>query len=707
MSAEPGCVVERLNGREACFVRLSGSIDGALDLAAVGAFDRPTTLDLSGVVSITSQGVGRFTSLMSTLPFGMPAYLFGCPPCIVDQLNLVQNFAGAAEVLSVRACFSCACGLEEERLVDVLADGARIRSGRIPLPACSRCDALMRVVEDDSFQFVAHKGARRLDPHSKKMLAQLGVYDEVAPEQRPLSLRKVVDGDNVVIRMEGCFVESTRLARRVDDEGIVAIALRRLVVRAEGQTAFSRFIARIAATARELVLCEVPPQLARWLATEHELTTKLKLESLLVPIRCTTCTELSLGKMTLIGDAPAPRCPRCGKVASWTSVPADVPKLRAGGIPSANAIALVERADALFSESAIEAKLAAQGNRPHPDELPLQIGGYKILRPLSAGGMAEVLLATRTSLGGVEKPVALKRFRRELFHSAPTSIAMFLAEARLAAQLNHPNVVQIFDVGESDGDLYIAMELIDGKDLRELLDLGRPAPPHLVAHIGLELARALAYLHHAKDLRGRPMQIVHRDVSPQNVLVDRSGRVVLIDFGVALAGEGELQKRRRAVAGNLAYMSPEQCYGEPLDGRSDLFSLGVVMWELLAGMPLFRRPNANATRAALLAGEVPPLPHVPEPLHSLVRQLLHPDLTGRPTSAQDVAHALDAMMPQLGDRIAPTEVGAFIEAALKPSSLPTPPMAPAPPAPAHPSRRFVYLTAAITALSLAAYFFLR
>jgi serine/threonine-protein kinase len=265
---------------------------------------------------------------------------------------------------------------------------------------------------------------------------------------------------------------------------------------------------------------------------------------------------------------------------------------------------------------------------------------------------------------------------------------MFLAEARLAAQLSHPNVVQIFDVGEADGDLYIAMELIDGQDLRELVESGRPTPAHLCAHIGLEIARALAYLHDAKDLRGRTLQIVHRDVSPQNLLVDRTGRVVLIDFGVALAGEGELQKRRRAVAGNLAYMSPEQCYGEPLDGRSDLFSLGVVLWELLQAGPLFRRNDAAATRDALLAGQIPRLHGVPAALEDLVRHLLHPDIDGRPASADEVARLLDAMIPELGGRITPAELAMYMQAALSPGTAPVvarpapviaaPPAAPAP-----------------------------
>lgn len=667
MSAEASCVVERINGRGSAFVRLSGIIDDAFDPSALGALDRPTALDLSGVQAITSAGVGRFRAFMATLTTGNPTYLVDCPPCIVDQLNLVQGFAGSAEVLSVRAMFACTtCESTQEQVVDLLADGARIRSGRPPLFDCPRCGAPTRLVEDDTFSFVAHKAVRRLDPRVAAMLAQLGVFTEAAPEHKPLSVRKVVDGAHVAIRLDGAFVSWTRLERVAEDEGIVVLELPRLVVRPDGVAPFARYMAAVAASAREVVVSEVPPSLARLFAGNEALAPSVKIASLLAPVRCTVCSELALCRLPLHEPEHEPHCPRCGKTASWTSPLRGLEHLRARGAPSSEASALLERSDALFSQAAIEEKLVGRSSRAPTDELPTQVGGYKIVRPLSAGGMAEVLLATRSSLGGVEKPMALKLFRRELFQAAPAAIAMFLAEAKLAAQLSHPNVVQIFDVGEAGGDLYIAMELIDGVDLRELVETGKPTPPHLCAHIGLEIARALAYLHDAKDLRGRTLQIVHRDVSPQNLLVDRTGRVVLIDFGVALAGEGELQKRRRAVAGNLAYMSPEQCYGEPLDGRSDLFSLGVVLWELLAARPLFRRGDAEATREALLAGAVPLLPGVPAELDALVRRLLCPDLVDRPSSANEVARDLDALIPRLGGRVTPAELATYVGLALKP-----------------------------------------
>ncbi len=713
MSSDASCVVERVSGGDATFIRLSGAIDEALDVSAIGPLDHPTALDLSGVASISSGGIGRFTAFSSLRPPGTPLYLVECPPCIVDQLNLVQGFAGSAEVLSVRAEFSCtSCGAEEQQVVDLLAEGARIRSGRPPMVVCSRCQSPMRLVEDDTFQFVAQRGVRRLDSRTAAMLAQLGVFTESAPEHKPISVRKVVDGEDMALRMEGAFVESTRLERVADTEGIVVLELPRLQLRPRGVAPFVRFVSALAATSKELVVSEVPPQLARLFAGDEKLTSTIKIASLLAPVRCTACNELALGKMVVHEPPSDPHCPRCGTKAHWASPIQGLDRLRSGGLPSVSALSLLERCDGLFSQSAVEAKLVGRTPQPAEEELPAQIGGYKIVRPLSAGGMAEVLLATRSSLGGVEKPMALKRFRRELFQAAPTAIAMFLAEARLAAQLSHPNVVQIFDVGEADGDLFIAMELIDGQDLRELVETGKPTPAHLCAHIGLEISRALAYLHSARDLRGRALQIVHRDVSPQNLLVDRTGRVVLIDFGVALAGEGELQKRRRAVAGNLAYMSPEQCYGEPLDGRSDLFSLGVVLWELLAAAPLFRRSDAHATRGALLAGVIPPLPGVPGPLDDLVRHLLHPDIAARPASADEVARELDAMIPRLGGRITPAELATYMSFALKPGTqtvahISTLEVDPSPAPRGSIDLRWLYLLLVVTLLGLVAYASLR
>jgi serine/threonine-protein kinase len=662
-----GVVVERVRGREVVFLRFSGRIDERFDEKAV-VIDGPSAIELSGVRAITSVGVRNFSTMLKRAARSGPSYLVDCPPCIVDQLNVVRGFAGGSEVLSARAFFACDCGIEEERLIDVLSEGPRIRAGQPPEARCGRCGAEMRLVEDDSFRFVSSCGARRLDLRVRATLLDLGLYSAIALEDRPLAVHKVVEGADVALRLEGAISGRSRLERVAEDDGIVVLLLGGLIMRAEGTESFSRFLVAQRERAKELILVDVPPQLVGLFATGALPLERTKVDSLLMPVRCDECAELALTTIRLHEAESVSRCPRCGRPAQLVGASQGREAMRVNGPPSPEAHALLARVDRLYSQALSDARLVGRtaASGAAAADLPGQIGGYRILRPLSAGGMAEVLLASRESLGGVEKVVALKRFRRELFQAAPAAIAMFLAEARLAAQLSHPNIVQIFDVGENDGDLYMAMEYVDGRDLRELVDRGRPMPPHIVAHVALEVARALAYLHDARDLRGRPLQIVHRDVSPQNVLVDKSGRVVLIDFGVALAGEGELQKRRRKVAGNLAYMSPEQCYGEPLDGRSDLFSLGVTMWEMLAGDALFRREDTNDTREALLKSNIPRLPGVPPRLESLVMRLLSRDRDDRPASAHEVARELDEMLPKLGGRMTPAELGTFVVRSLDP-----------------------------------------
>jgi serine/threonine protein kinase len=270
--------------------------------------------------------------------------------------------------------------------------------------------------------------------------------------------------------------------------------------------------------------------------------------------------------------------------------------------------------------------------------------------------MAQIFLACHE---GTEKSVALKLFRRQLLETARITVNMFLTEARLCANLNHPNIVQIFDVGEDGGDLYMAMEYLEGRDLRAILRRRRvPLPPEQVVHIALEVARALDYAHHARDLSGRAQSIVHRDVSLANIFIGFDGRVKLIDFGIALAGKSELIKQRKNVAGNIAYMSPEQCCGEPLDGQSDVFALGIVMYELLSATSLFTRATMEETMQAVLNFAIPPLDGAPPELRELVHSALERDRGRRVASAKELAERLE----ELGARgaVEPATLGAYV-----------------------------------------------
>ncbi|HYS08667.1 MAG TPA: protein kinase [Myxococcales bacterium] len=221
---------------------------------------------------------------------------------------------------------------------------------------------------------------------------------------------------------------------------------------------------------------------------------------------------------------------------------------------------------------------------------PIKFGNYLLLERIAVGGMAEVFVAKAFGVEGFERLLAIKKILPTMGED-PEFIHMFVDEARIAVQLAHANIVQVLELGKHDENLYIAMEYVSGRDLRQLIDRFRkrqealPIPQACL--IVAEVCEALDYAHRKKDAKGRPLGIVHRDVSPQNVLVSFDGEVKLIDFGIAKA-ESRLQKTQSGILkGKFSYMSPEQVKGRPIDGRSDVFACGVLLWELVCGEKLF------------------------------------------------------------------------------------------------------------------------
>jgi len=217
------------------------------------------------------------------------------------------------------------------------------------------------------------------------------------------------------------------------------------------------------------------------------------------------------------------------------------------------------------------------------------LGKYELLHQIGSGGMAELFLARTSSLGGFEKLVALKRVLQE-HEGNHDLIELLLGEARLAATLHHPNIVQVYDVDEDGGTYFFAMEYIQGKNVREIIRsaarLGKWLPLEHVINLVIGAAAGLHHAHEQRAADGRPLEIVHRDVSPANILVSYDGTPKIVDFGIAKAVTVR-EGNEETLKGKIPYMSPEQCRGEPLDRRSDVFSLGIVLWELSLGKRLF------------------------------------------------------------------------------------------------------------------------
>ncbi len=277
-----------------------------------------------------------------------------------------------------------------------------------------------------------------------------------------------------------------------------------------------------------------------------------------------------------------------------------------------------------------------------------QFGRYLLVKKLASGGMAQVWLARQPGIEGFEKLLVIKQV---LAHLADDEnfITMFLDEARLAARLNHPNVVQVFDLGQEDESYFIAMEYIHGEDIRRLDRQSRrarkPIPVPLVCRIIADAAAGLHYAHSLSTEDGRPLGIVHRDVSPQNIIVTFEGGVKVVDFGIAKAADRANKTRAGVLKGKYAYMSPEQAAAKPLDARTDVFALGILLHELLTGQRLFKREGEVATLHAVVSCHVEPPsdlnPIVPPELDPIVMSALKRDPNDRLQSAGELQMALE------------------------------------------------------------------
>jgi eukaryotic-like serine/threonine-protein kinase len=323
-------------------------------------------------------------------------------------------------------------------------------------------------------------------------------------------------------------------------------------------------------------------------------------------------------------------------------------------------------------------------------------GKYNLIGKLGHGGMADVFLAYVAGPAGFRKLVVIKRLHAEL-EEEEGFLDMFLDEARLAARLNHANIVQCFEVGEVDESHFIAMEYLEGQALdrvrRQCDHAGVRLPPSVVARIVVDVLDGLHYSHELKDFDGSPLQIVHRDVSPQNLFVTYDGVVKLLDFGIAKARTHVVETRTGMVKGKFAYMSPEQARGVDVDHRADLWSTGVVLWETLANLRLFKGPNDLATLNQALLAEIPPIdkvvPGVPASLARITQKALSRDARARYRTAHEMKVAIErAMAAEPGGLVDRGELAehmkrlfrdaiaqhrAVLQACLSETPVPTPP----------------------------------
>ena len=273
---------------------------------------------------------------------------------------------------------------------------------------------------------------------------------------------------------------------------------------------------------------------------------------------------------------------------------------------------------------------------------PTQFGKYQLLDKIAIGGMAELYRAKLTGVQGFEKLIAIKKILPNLSGEENLNTA-FIDEAKLAALLHHENIVQIYDFGSMDDQYFIAMEYLFGKDLRTIRQTAKkrdmPLGMENILYIVARICAGLDYSHNLKDLQGKPLNIIHRDINPQNIFVTYEGQVKIIDFGIAKAANHNTKTRENLIKGKLAYMSPEQANGQRIDNRSDIFSTGIILYELLAVRRMFEGETMHVLSLVREAQYDPPeevIPDLPAKLNDILRKALAKDPEKRYQSAGDM-----------------------------------------------------------------------
>ena len=285
-----------------------------------------------------------------------------------------------------------------------------------------------------------------------------------------------------------------------------------------------------------------------------------------------------------------------------------------------------------------------------------QYGRYQLMHQLATGGMGEIFLARSASISGFAKDLVIKRIRPELTSNVRL-VSMFLNEAQISIALSHQNVVQVFDFGQVDGAYFLAMEHVHGCDLINVLNLdtvlGAGLPPGLALYIMSEVCRGLDYAHTSIGTDGRPLNLIHRDMSPDNIMLSKDGGVKIADFGISNFADDVSERKSDRLEGKVPYMAPEQARSEPTDARSDVYSCGIVLWELLTGAQAFPGEIDRAMLRRVQTGDVErPIRRnrkLTRKLDKLVMTALHPDPNKRYQSAREFGDAIRTLLTKKYD----------------------------------------------------------
>jgi eukaryotic-like serine/threonine-protein kinase len=664
----PGATVELSVVGDGVLIDVSGVVDehfeGFGDLGPA----KTAAINVAAMTRMTSFGVRQWLKAITVLPKSIAdLYLIGCPTFFVDQLNMVLNFGGAAKILTIVAPYTCpTCGIESGETIDLIADRPSLARGAAPDKSCERCGSKLEFDEapESYFAFMGKYAATGITRGASELLAASGLYasSEIATEKPPRII-KLVHGSVTYFRIIGTIGGLFR-ARPflVGAEGEIVIDLAEVDrFDAAGKKEWRRLIKSLTGQVPAVTLVDVNASFLENLGDSLTLARNLAAASLLVPYRCVECGR-AVQESVSLETAAWPMsfaehvCSTCGGITQ-SDLARDLlaPLQKASMRPPPASAKVVALREEILSRAMVDATVALAGEAATPTVSAEDtiLGKYRVVRKLSAGGMAEVFLAKQVGIGGFEKPVAIKRIQRKLLESRHQAIDMFLNEAKIAGRLTHPNIVQVLDVGEDGGALYLAMEYVHGKDLRKVikaLQKNRTTMPLGEAlFIVREIAQALHHAYWSTDMTGKRMSVVHRDVSPHNVILGYDGAVKLLDFGVAMSAVTE--HAESLIVGKWLYMSPEATTNQHIDHRSDLFSLGVILYLLCSGHLPFTGYEPKEIVKKIRAGQYRPLQEiaqVPDQLAILVKRLLAPNLDDRPQRGHEVALQISEIARRYG-----------------------------------------------------------
>jgi serine/threonine protein kinase len=680
--ARPKAGVDLVTVGDASLVSVAGLVDEHFaGFGTLGEGAKTVVINVSGMTRMTSFGVRQWLKGLDALPKTIcDLYLLGCPTFFVDQLNMVLGFGGAAQILTVIAPYTCpSCGVESGEMIDVLAERAALAKGGVSEKECARCGGKLEFDEtpESYFSFVNKYAASSIQPAAAQLLASQGLYTAVdSVSEKPPRIIKLVHGSVTYFRIIGTIGSMFR-ARPflVGAEGEVVIDLAE-VERFDplGQREWRRLLKTLAAQVPAVTLVDVNESFLTIAGDSIGLARNVSVWSVLVPYRCIACLRPSPRSQPLEGGRwpltfPELVCPACGG-GTRNELPVEVlaPIQKASTSTPAASAKLIGQRNEILSRALTDANVAQAGEGATANLAPDDtiLGKYKIVRRLSDGGMAEVFLAKQVGIGGFEKPVALKRIQRALLETRHLAIDMFLNEAKIAGRLAHPNIVQVLDVGEVGGALYLAMEYVHGKDLRDVIKKLRASrtmmPLGDACYVVREVAQALHHAYWSTDMTGTRLAVVHRDVSPHNIILSYDGSVKLLDFGVAMSSVTE--QAETMIVGKWLYMSPEHTRNQQIDHRSDLFSLGVILYLLCTGTMPFNGTSPKEIVRKIRAGQYKPLeqcaPDIPAALASLVSRLLSPNPEDRPQSGREVVATLNEITRAYGIESSAANVAYFI-----------------------------------------------